>query len=308
MRGSQHFEIDNDDGDHAREYSTHQGYQSAAVDEVYVEVTHHPRLLDVERALRKFYLSVFVSLCLVAVASTFASNLKNGLFPSMAKEQAMQQHKEEPTSNLSEISLGEQEGGHLEVLDSGGIYENEVITKNTAVQANPLDGYDCVDDRLSNNVSLKRGQFLCASKNSYIVGILDGPNFISDDNFGDFIWRHVPTEETRIYHAQAEPLEPYESFVLTTEGVWKLLNESGDTVWSLEPQTQRLNLAPIGFTEHCLKDYNCPYLHLHGDGVMVLNWIQDHVNPNDGQLEHDWNEKDILKLYDLKKRNRITLL
>ena len=67
-----------------------------------------------------------------------------------------------------------------------------------------------------------------------------------------------------------------------------MMRDNGETpeaLWLKNPG----NYDDIAYHQ-CLEQYACPYLHLHGDGVIVLNWI----DANTGQ----WETKNINNLYD----------
>ena len=69
-------------------------------------------------------------------------------------------------------------------------------------------------------------------------------------------------------------------FSLQTNGTF-VLNGSPDN-WKVEPKHK------MQLSEQCLQDHDCPYLHLHAGGVLVVNYI-DKVE--------GWQQKNILRMY-----------
>ena len=71
-------------------------------------------------------------------------------------------------------------------------------------------------------------------------------------------------------------------------------NKKVSQLWTAVPQQgagEYLEGATIGLVEQCLPTHDCPYLHLHKGGVMVLNWIDD-------SRTDSWQQKNFLKVYD----------
>jgi hypothetical protein len=328
-----HFEIDDDNGEDQRHQvdsrasaavqlplhistqyrSTESSSGLEGATQQRVEVTHHPRLDHEQRAQRRCYLTAFLTACLVVVAGTFIANLSSGLAPALSKQQqeAFGGLQDEQTMDVdgADISIGEMEGGGMDVAyassESQSVKkppsqsEEDFILVPDAEGVVDLSAYNCVDDRLPNNSPLERGSFLCSHKHGFVVGIFDQD--AQDKSFGDLIWRQVPTGETHTFHRgeehDTEGADILDSFVLSIEGVFQLLNEEGDVAWESSPHPDRVHLGSVTYNDKCLPEFDCPYLHLHSDGVMVLNWIEDHLNPIDGEIDHAWNEKNILELY-----------
>jgi len=74
-------------------------------------------------------------------------------------------------------------------------------------------------------------------------------------------------------------------FWLTLKGEFTMIGDNGETLWLKNPG----DYDDIGYYQ-CLEKYACPYLHLHGDGVIVLNWKEATTGR--------WVTKNINNLYD----------
>lgn len=83
-------------------------------------------------------------------------------------------------------------------------------------------------------------------------------------------------------------------FELTTDGTMVIKSqqttpgEEEEVLWTRP--AEHLRDRPMIHYPRCLYNHDCPYLHLHADGVMVLNWI----NPDDG-----WQVRNFLRVYGL---------
>ena len=79
-------------------------------------------------------------------------------------------------------------------------------------------------------------------------------------------------------------------FTLGIEGTFKIHRISRTRDFEIVDEVLHWELPSIydidDVDEDCISTHDCPYLHLHQDGVMVLNWI-------DG----GWNEKNIKRCY-----------
>ena len=61
---------------------------------------------------------------------------------------------------------------------------------------------------------------------------------------------------------------------------------TGTVLWESSP----VNLKhPMSHYPRCLSDHDCPYFHLHSDGVLVMNYI-----PDDGA---GWQAKQMFQVY-----------
>lgn len=121
-----------------------------------------------------------------------------------------------------------------------------------------FDGYNCINERWNHRTPMYAGDFMCSYKNSYIWGM---------SKRGNLIWKDLSTGETKVYYKNTRNRKGI-YFWLSIDGKMKIKSRSGDTLWVRK--LKRFNHRKIGYRT-CLKDWPCPYLHLHGDGVNVLN-------------------------------------
>ena len=141
----------------------------------------------------------------------------------------------------------------------------------------PLQEEVCLPDRFDNTdmdvldatVNIKRlypGQLICSkpySERRYRFGMtLEGHLIWEDTNSDQVIVLYENNDERLLY------------FELTTDATMLLKEQSSQedtTVW--EGPALHLNNRPMSHHPRCLSNHDCPYLHMHSDGVMVLNWI-----------------------------------
>jgi hypothetical protein len=121
-----------------------------------------------------------------------------------------------------------------------------------------FDGYNCINERWNHRTPMYAGDFMCSYKNSYIWGM---------SKRGNLIWKDLSTGETHVYYKNKRNRKGI-YFWLSIDGKMKIKSRSGDTLWVRK--LKRFNHQKIEYRT-CLKDWPCPYLHLHGDGVNVLN-------------------------------------
>ncbi len=121
-----------------------------------------------------------------------------------------------------------------------------------------FDGYNCFNERWNHRTPMYAGDFMCSYKNSYIWGMSEK---------GDLIWKDLSTGEKYTYYKNKENRKGI-YFWLSIDGKMKIKSRSGDTLWVRK--LKHYNHRKIGYRK-CLQDWPCPYLHLHGDGVNVLN-------------------------------------
>lgn len=132
--------------------------------------------------------------------------------------------------------------------------------------------YDCLSDRLGQNEALKAGQAICSRDNRYMFGMDDG----------SLIWKDCTTGETKKYYKKGDAGD---YFIMDETAKFTIHGEDGQQV-----KWEKNCKATVTKYEKCLSkpEYDCPYLHLHRGGVVVLNYI-------DGW---DWISKNIKKMYD----------
>lgn len=132
------------------------------------------------------------------------------------------------------------------------------------------EGYGCVGDRMGHDERLDVGKAICSRKGQYVFGM---------DAGGSLIWRDCFEDESILLFQG----EPGDYFVMEDDAAFTVRDVNGNVKWRKDSQVE------VHDTGRCLYDpaFDCPYLHLHTGGVMVLNWI-------DGQ----WKSRNFKKLYD----------
>lgn len=115
--------------------------------------------------------------------------------------------------------------------------------------------YVCTgDDRLNHEEPLYSGQVLCSNNDKYVFGMHSDGRFIK--------WDVI------------DPSNKYDVFYTGQPGDWFILQVNGDIeIYNIQNELQWKREAKFDMTfATCLTKYACPYMHLHDDGVLVLNW------------------------------------
>jgi len=141
------------------------------------------------------------------------------------------------------------------------------------------DQMDLVDPTINFN-KLYPGQFICSrpySVNRYRFGVTQSGNVVWMDTAaqGETITLFENKNSTDIYFS----LRVDATMVVTDD-------TTGTVLWESSP----VNLEhPMSHHPRCLSDHDCPYFHLHSDGVLVMNYI-----PDDGA---GWQAKQMFQVY-----------
>ena len=143
------------------------------------------------------------------------------------------------------------------------------------------DQMDLVDPTINFN-KLYPDQFICSrpySVNRYRFGVTQSGNVVWMDTAaqGETVTLFENKHSTDIYFS----LRVDATMVVTDV-------TTGTVLWESSP----VNLKhPMSHYPRCLSDHDCPYFHLHSDGVLVMNYI-----PDDGA---GWQEKQVFRVYDV---------
>ncbi|KAL3933867.1 MAG: hypothetical protein SGBAC_010214 [Bacillariaceae sp.] len=151
----------------------------------------------------------------------------------------------------------------------------------------PACNYTCRTDRLPLESPLYPGQALCNEAHRFGM---------TDD--GDLFLQDCQLHTTATFWSAAQNDVPENQFPIHFElqrnGYIQVLSDpTNHVLFEAQPKTE------ITFHRLCLArpKLHCPYLHLHPDGVLVLNWIDD---TNNGE----WKVDNVLNVYpELKKSN-----
>ena len=134
--------------------------------------------------------------------------------------------------------------------------------------------FDCISDRLGQNVSMFAGQAICSRDGRYAFAM-------QMDNGVSLVWKNCATGETKKYYRKGEADD---HFIMDENAKFAVYGGEGQLKWEKDC------LVSVKRYPQCLSKpmYDCPYLHLHRGGVVVLNYI-------DGW---DWISRNIKKMYD----------
>lgn len=134
------------------------------------------------------------------------------------------------------------------------------------------DNNKCIGERIKNEAKLLVGQLLCAKHGESYFGM--------DKMSGSFVWYNEKKNRTKILYTEGQSND---YFMLKEDGRFIVYDKHGNEKWA-----KKCKDDDVHWNGNCLEKYDCPYLHLHGGGTIVLNYIKSGY----------WNEKNINKLYD----------
>lgn len=127
----------------------------------------------------------------------------------------------------------------------------------------------CQTDRMGHETPLFAGQALC--NHQFRFGITPR---------GSFEWYDCAQQVTRVIYKN----RTISYFSMSSAGVFRVMDLNNQTIWQKKPKMN------ISYTKQCLSRplLDCPYLHLHRDGVLVLNSIEN------GQ----WSDRNVERAFD----------
>jgi len=140
-------------------------------------------------------------------------------------------------------------------ITAGGNVDEERKLFNYGSQ---FDEYNCIGERWNHQTPMYAGEYMCSYKNSYIWGMNDK---------GQLIWKNLKNGDKYVYFNNSDKKDGV-YFWLSIDGKLKIKDKSGNTIW--QKKLKHYSHRKIGYRK-CLPKWACPYLHLHGDGVNVLN-------------------------------------
>ena len=215
----------------------------------------------------------------------------------MKSRQPVNEAEEDYLQSPGGNSLPSSHGGNDNIAGNGSAEvededENDMATDiPTSVQAvqdasntdTPSTGqtcdklFDCISDRLGQNEPMSAGQAICSRDGRYAFGM----ELSSSNNFVSLLWKDCATGETKKYYRKGEA-DAF--FTMDENAKFAVHDGEGHLKWEKEC------VATVEKYPRCLAKptYDCPYLHLHRGGVVVLNYI-------DGW---DWISKNIKKMYE----------
>jgi hypothetical protein len=203
------------------------------------------------------------------------------------------------SDDLNNIMVNDSNIITSDIIASNGvihIIDSVLLPSSFTSSTDDDDEEGCLPDRFDNEQmelvdptvnfnKLYPGQFICSKPytvNQYRFGVT---------KMGNVVWKNTVAgeSETKILFENTQSHTNI-YFSLRIDATMVLTDmTTGLILWELSP----VNLKhPMSHYPQCLKDpyHDCPYFHLHSDGVMVLNYI-----PNDGA---GWQAKNLFQVYD----------
>lgn len=140
-----------------------------------------------------------------------------------------------------------------------------------AISKNNHHMFGCISDRLQNNEVMGRGTMLCSEGGRYSFGFAKSSNAL--------VWRDCRDGSEREYYRC--PSSKDCAFVLSKDGAFTIRegdlyqNNMGKVVYQ-KPSKIYVD-AGGSSSEECLDEprYDCPYIHLHSSGKLVLHYIDE---------------------------------
>jgi len=126
------------------------------------------------------------------------------------------------------------------------------------------DKFDCIGDRLENEKPLHPNEFICSEDFRFMFGLTAD---------GALVWKNVEKNQEFIYHQGTVD----DFYLLKADGTFTLYDENNNLLWNKMPY------QPVQYTSKCLPSHNCPFLFLHNDGVLTI----DYMDTNGMWLSYD---------------------
>lgn len=190
------------------------------------------------------------------------------------QQQQQQQQEEGSSSNSNNV-----QGTDSSMAPSSGTTESSIGTSGGSTTATTSPPSTCVEehfevcetDRMGHEVPLMAGHALC--NHEFRFGVT---------SHGSFQWHDCAQQVTRVIYRNSS----ISSFSMSSAGVFQLMDQNNQIIWQKAPKMK------ISYTKQCLHQplLDCPYLHLHRDGVLVLNSI----NNSTGQ----WSDRNVEKAFE----------
>jgi hypothetical protein len=167
----------------------------------------------------------------------------------------------------------------------------------------------CLSDRFDNenmaeNSRLYPGQFICSMDEArqYQFGLTPSADLIYKDSASNdtLLLFKNPYKKGKIPSLKNHPLEYFFSLTINGTFVMNMLNTTDPnsewtSMWQAHPNYK------IELTEKCLPHHDCPYLHIHQGGILVLNWIGLTINTGNALAvgsDDNWQTQNFFKIYD----------
>jgi len=183
----------------------------------------------------------------------------------------------------SSVATGESINQNTSVSTTLGPNESQTVSTTPLPTLSPTSSpttsaastlYNCEGNKLQNGVKLKTGHYLCDDHKRYRFGM---------DDSGSLIYADDELNMTEVINKGKKG----DYFELLVDGNFTVHNKSDRVVWQ-EDCSDNVTLSDACFTTDNNEVYDCPFLHLQSDGVIVLNYIDDGMK-----------ERNILHIYNL---------
>jgi len=128
------------------------------------------------------------------------------------------------------------------------------------------DIFDCVgtpdQSRWRHEDPMYRNQFICSVKEAFVFGMNDR---------GELVWSDVSKGTMKKYFEPRDDMKNSgvvpTSFQLSRHAQLQIYDANSTLIWTHDPVRSGIDVR------NCITSYQCPYMHLHNDGVNVLNFI-----------------------------------
>lgn len=144
----------------------------------------------------------------------------------------------------------------------------------------PPKSFTCQGDRINNNARLETNHFVCSANDRYRFGMDETGSLLFADD--------VINKTAFIFNGTAG-----DYFMLLQDATFTVSNSSDAVVWEA-PCSDNVSLHPECLPVSQDEVYDCPYLHLHNGGTLVLNYISG----------RDWKARSSLHTHNLGQCKR----
>ncbi len=206
---------------------------------------------------------IFTVLVAVFVAVAVRDGPQNSQ-EQVTKQQHHQQQQHEAQAQGSESSTSSTKNDDSESPTSST--KNENPSTDFCAQL-----YDCQTDRIGHETPLLAGQALC--NDVFRFGVTPD---------GIFQWHDCAAPLTKVIYENTT----ISYFSMSSEGTFRVMDANDKVIWRKEPKVS------ISYYKECLPRplLDCPYLHLHKDGTVVLNSIESRTGI--------WSDRNIERAFD----------
>jgi hypothetical protein len=223
-------------------------------------------------------LPVCVALTLFSINVVIGSFMDHDSDPAAAKIRYWQGTTNSSANNERQLISGLKRTNQAKEWRKQWRNEDENLRKVFNCVGGPEN--DISMSRWGHEKPLYKDQYICSHRKPYVFGLTAE---------GDLLWVNVRKAQIRRFFRMPDPPKDFNDtnmtyFQISVEAHLQVFDGNENLLWEVKPKVDDIT------NTSCLEDYDCPYLHLHSDGVNVLNYR----DPDD---YYYWDEWDVRNAY-----------